>query len=421
MKTKYNLFLKKFYQFRQHKTIKNITYLTFGNIIAQFLSLIGAFCIPKLLGPGKYGIFSVVTAYVGFFSVFTFNGLNKIIIREIAKDISKTKEIFESTIGIKIIFSILSSILAISVVLFVSYELGTKIYIIIFSFSLMYTGFESSLSAIFQSHQKMKIIANLAIIQQLIRIPLSIFVLKIGYGVLSLIFIQLFTQILSLLILYKYSLKIVDFRIIEKLKVNKEYLLVGARFTLLSFLNVLSGRVDILMLSFLTTPENVGIYSLAYRLVKKGLIIRGPISQSLFPYYSEKYSHQKPNLKYLLKHSLFIILILSIIFFPAILFIKPLIFYIIGKDYIYSAVIFKVLVFYLIFNFTVIPWGLALQTTSNEIYSLITLCFIGPLNIILNLFLFKLYGIIGIAYSTLIVEMLRLSLLIFFTTRIINK
>jgi O-antigen/teichoic acid export membrane protein len=407
-------FLKKFYK---HKTFQNIGYLTAGNILSQIVALIGAFYIPKLLGPEQYGIYNIVIAYVGLFTVFTFSGLTKVIIREIAKDTANAKEILESTIGLRNLFSIFGALLSIVVVLFIDYELGTKAYIAIYSFSLIFKGIHSSLDTIYQAHQRMKVLGVIAFSRQLIRVPGSIFLLLLGYGVLSLIILHLSLEIMISFLLYRYSKNIISFNFFSKVKFIKEYIYSGIRFSLLQFLNILSGKIDLVMLSFFTTPQNVGIYALAYRLVEKGLILRSPISQSLFPYYSSKFNNRKPKKKDLLLHTGLISVPLIIFIIPAILFIKPIIANVIGIEFIESASIFSVLVLYLILNFSVIPWGLVLQTTSNEKYSLITVSVTAFLNICLNIIFYKYFGLIGIAYSTLVVESMRFFLLV----RLTNK
>jgi len=389
----------------RHNTFKNFGYLTIGNIISQVIALIGAFYIPKLLGTEQYGVYNTVVAFVGLFTVFTFSGLIKVIIREATKNTSKTQEILEATIGLRNLFSIFAAILAIIVVLFINYEFGTKIYIAFYSLSLLFTGIGSSVKTVFQSHQKMKILGVMAIVKQLIQVPLSILFLSLGYGILSLIIIHLLIEILVTIILYHYSKNIVTFNFFSKVKIIKDYVLSGARFSLLTFLNVLSLRVDLIMLSFLTTPENVGIYALAYNLINKGLIIRGPIFQSIFPYYSNKYNKKLPQVNDLIKQTLLISIPSIIIVVAALALIKLIIINIIGEEFLASIEIFRVLVFYLIFMYMVIPWGAFLQATNNEKLALYPLIIGVGLNIIGNILLFDHFGIIGIAYSTLIVVM----------------
>jgi len=388
----------------RNRTVKNIGFLTVGNGISQIISLIGAFYIPKLLGPEKYGIYQTVIAYVGLFGFLTLSGLNKVLIRECAKDLTKTKKILEDTIGMRNLFSFLAALISLIVVLFIDYDKGTKFFIAIFSVSLIINGFQSSINTIYQSFENMKILAVFSIARQLLIVPLSIFFLKLGYGILSLIIINLVINFIILIINFYYSKKIVVFNIFSKIKFIKYYVKAGFNFTLLQFLNTLSGKIDLVMLSFLTTPQNVGIYALAYRIAEKGLIIRTPISQSLFPYYSRKLHTKSINTRTLFNHALLIIIPSLFIAITVILTSNYIITNLIGKEYAQSAVILNILIFYLIFNYSVIPFGLFLQSSNNEKYVIRVAIVKAILNIIGNLIFFYSFGLVGIAFSTLLNE-----------------
>jgi O-antigen/teichoic acid export membrane protein len=404
----------------KHKTFKNVGYLVVGNVIGRIIALAGVFYIPKLLGSEQYGIYNTVTAYVALFSVITISGLNKVIIRESAKDLKKAKSILEATIGLRIIFAIIASVVSVIVVQFIDYEIGTRIYVTIFSVSLLLVGMRSSLNTIYQSFEKMKLLAIIAVVRPLFRVPLAILFLINDYGILSLIILDLTIEAFVVLFLYIFSRKLVIFNVFSKINITKKYLVPGIRFSLLDFLNALSLRIDILMLSFLTTPQNVGVYALAYRIVEAGLVLRQPISQSVFPYYSRKFNSSKPRFRDLAIHSAIISIPFLVIILPASFVIEPIIPIVFGNEFLQTAEIFSILVLYLIFHFSLIPWGLFLETTHNESYSIYLCTICAILNITLNIVFFNKYGIIGIAYSTLVVESTRLIMSIILVKKVIR-
>ena len=386
----------------KHKTFENIIYLTGASVFAQLISLVGAFYIPRLLGPEKYGVFQIVGAYVGIFTFLTFDGINKIILRECSRNLDKAKEIIESLIGFKNLCAIFSIIISIIALIFIDYNKITQLYIIIFSITLLLNGLNSTINIVYQAYEQMKPIAIFSILRSIIYVSIAILLLKTGYGVLSLIILQISVSVLILIANYIYSRRFVKLKILSNVKIVKSYIKQGFTFSLLGLLTTLSGKVDIFMLSILTTPQNVGIYALAYNIVQKGLIIRGPISVSLFPYYTKKYTRQNVEIKELIKHTL-IIIIPSIVIIIGVLFSsKFIITTIVGDAFVESAKILNVLIFYLILNYFVIPWGLALQTTYNEKYEIHVGLLGAILNVGLNILMYYKWGIIGIAYSTLI-------------------
>ena len=159
--------------------------------------------------------------------------------------------------------------------------------------------------------------------------------------------------------------------------------------------------MDLFMLSLLTTPSNVGVYAIATTIVRKGLIVRRSIAQAIFPKYAEE--KDKLNIKLLLRHTFFITL-MALVMSLAIYFIMPVfITRVIGNEYASGIPIVKVLAFYLVFHYAVIPFATFLEVIGKEA-NVIWIGFIRAIiNIGLNYFLFKLFGIVGIAYSTLVI------------------
>lgn len=402
------------------KVGKNASYLTIGNIISQIISLIGAFYIPKFLGAEGYGIYNTVVAFTSLFLVFTLNGFDKTLIREMSRNLNNAKQILENTIAIKNIASILAATICIITAIFIDYNTALKLYIMIYSSFLLFKGFHLTFETVFQAFQNMKILGSLSIIRQLIRVPLAIFLLKLGYGILSLIVIDLSIELLVTIFLYHQSNKFIKFNLLSKFKFDKKVFFSGIRFSLLKFLNVLTGKVDIVMLSFLTTSSEVGIYALAFRLVNKVLVIRDPIVKSIFPHYSKNFN-KILNKSILIKHSSMLFVLTSFIVVVAILSGKILINTIIGPQFNQSIEIFNILMVYTLFNFVGIPFSTAIQSTGHEKLSLITVTIVGITNIALNYFFFVEYGLIGIAYSTLLIEFLRLLLNVFITYKIKNN
>jgi len=339
---------------------------------------------------------------VGLFGFLTLSGLNKVIIRESAKDLTKIKQILEDTIGLRNLFSFLAAFVSLFIALFIDYDSGTRFYIIIFSVSLIISGFQSSIYTIYQSFEEMKYLSFFAIARQILLVPLSILFLKLGYGILSLIIISLVINFTILVVNYAYSKRFLTFKLFSKIRFIKYYIKSGFNFTLFEFLNTLSGKIDLVMLSFLTTPKNVGIYALAYQIAEKGLIIRDPISQSLFPYYSRKLHNGNIQSKTLFKHTLIIVAPSLVISFLVVLISQNIIVTFIGYAYSQSANILNVLIFYLIVNYGAIPFGLALQAINYELKIVYLNVIRAILNIVGNFILFEYLGIIGVAYSTLI-------------------
>ena len=175
------------------------------------------------------------------------------------------------------------------------------------------------------------------------------------------------------------------------------------------------------MLSLLTDNVSVGIYAFAYRIVEKGLVIRQSISDTLFPEYAMLGSKKTLKYKHLLKHAGFVtvisIPIIIILFFMSDYLVK----HFMGVEFISSISVIKVLIFYLLFNYALIPFGVFLQSNHGEKYLIRVTIVKAILNIGCNLLLFIYIGIIGIAISTLINELVSMMLQMYYSKKFMNK
>ena len=174
--------IKAFAESRFKIGIINASYLTLGNIFSQLIGLIGFFYIARVLGPENYGIYVTVMAFVGFFNLFTFTGLAKVIIREGSKKLQYFHRFLEEAVGIRlyaIIFAILSCCISSA---FTGYSNYTKFLIIIFSVELLDTGLASFLGTIYQATENMKYMAYFSVLNRMVYVILAIGFLYLGFG-----------------------------------------------------------------------------------------------------------------------------------------------------------------------------------------------------------------------------------------------
>ena len=148
-------YLKKILSFLNKTWIKNIGYLTIGQITSQIISLIGILYIPRLLGPEGYGDYQTVLSFVTVFTVFTLTGLNKVALRNGSKDISILSTELESIIGIRHLFTFFAALTAVLIAFFLNYDSEIVLYISIYVFWLWLRTIESIIQLIFQAHQEL--------------------------------------------------------------------------------------------------------------------------------------------------------------------------------------------------------------------------------------------------------------------------
>lgn len=401
--------------------LKNVSYLTIGYSLSLVISFVGLIYIARILGPGDYGIYTMVSAFVGMFDIVTFYGINKVVLREGAKDLSHMGEYLEKTTGIKNFFAFIAIGVCIITSFFVPYSMQVRFYIILFSFTLLYTSFNGFFMAVYKAEEKMQYNAILEILNRVLFVSLSIIFLYMGYGLLALFLIALFSRFFTLIINFKLTKKFLTFKFWSRIKWDKNILKPSIIFSVISFSYFLTGKIDLVMISFLSTSEDVGLYGVSFNLVRIGLAMRDIFATAFFPIFVKTFSKNVVRWNRLMKYAIImgagLLLIATIISFYSELII-PLMF---GEKYFISGTILSVLVFQVAFLFFNIPFVNTLQATNNEIH-LLKICWIAPFfNIGLNYWFFNIFGLIGIAYSTLVVSCVSFILYILITWIVLKK
>lgn len=379
--------------------LKNITFLFSGLVLSQLLSLVGAFFIPRYLGPDQYGEYQIIINYVLTYKLLTFTGINKVNIRDLSKNGSQLSKVINETLLLRIALSIAAIVLGSIILIFTDYNDQVIKGIILFFVFLILFSLSNTINSIFYIIQRFKFISYITITKSIAQVSLSVLAVLLGYGVITLICIYLMAEFIALILGFYYSIKFANYRF-SVVPINPKILIKkGIHFSLIDFFNMLSSRIDIVMLSFLTDPFSIGIYALSNTLARKGLIIRRAIQQPLFPYYAEK-DLKSIKFSMLNKHLGLILIPSTIIVLVIYFFADFVILTVAGSNFLPSAEILKVLTFYLFFHYAVMPFSSVFEAQKMEKLSLWIGVLRAVLNVSLNLILFKYYGIMGIAYST---------------------
>jgi len=373
------------------------------------------------LGPVDYGIYVTVGAFVGLFGVLTFGGLRKVILREGSKDLNKMSDCLEKTIGIKTLFTFIAISACIIASFFTPYSLQERFYIIIFSFTLMHKAFHGLFGTVYQAAEKMQYNSVLTILNSILFVPISIAFLYMGFGLLTLFIISLFSHFLTLIINFKLTKRFLIFKFWNKIKWDKSLLKPALVFSILSYTYLLTTNIDLVMISWLSTPKDVGIYGVAFQITTTVVILRNILATAFFPMFVKTVHKNVIKWKKLMKYAFLLGLGLLLISAVGSLFSEQAITLLFGPEYSESGIILSVLIFYLAFTFFSLPFTNTIQATHNESI-ILKVCWVGPcLNIGLNILFFRIFGLIGIAYSTLIVRSVTLAITVFIAWFVVKK
>jgi len=399
-----------------NKRIKNASFLSIGHILSIIIGLIGMPIIARKLGAENYGIYATVGSFVGLFGFINLGGTAKVLVREGSKDINKLKNDIESLIGIKNLLAFLSIIITICVSLFIEkYSLIVKFNILIFSFNHFIKANKSLLSSIYQAIEKMEYLAYFVVAKRLLYISVAVFAVLIGGGVTVIIIINILSNLTILLVNYKISKSFLEFKLINPVVFNKRLIKPSIIFSVLGILAYFQTRIDFVMLSWLGNTKEVGLYAVAYKISRYSASFRSHISTAFFPMFVKRVNEGRIKLKKLFKFFFILLVIAGAVAGIISYFSVDIINLLFGKEYAFAGKILSVLILYISLAYASIPISLVLNALYKEKIQLIFSSISAVSNIILNIIFYRIYGLIGIAYSTLLTKLISIIISLFYT------
>lgn len=379
-----------------------------GKVINVLLGFITVSLLTRYLGTGGYGSFTITFTYISFFSIFADFGLQLLVIRELSHKQELEDIIYGTYLGLKLFLVCLSVIFPLLFLGILPYSLMEKWGIVIAAVAVGFSSFSGFGSTIFQYKTRLDYLTYADIFTKIITV-LCIFLfvfLKFNFyfivgSVLIGNILGLLLQILFIKKLQGFSFK---FNYIYAKKLIYRTIPIGA--TLL--FSITYFKLDTLMLSIFRDSTQVGIYSLAYKILENILVLWSFYMASTYPLLT-KYYHQKKTKEYLnlVKVSLGTLVISSIIIMIFTFSLAQWVITILGGHAFYSSVlplrilVFSVPFFFLnnFFYFYNLTMSRNYILVSGLIFSLLT-------NALLNILVIPHYGYVGASITTVVTEIL---------------
>jgi len=254
-----------------------------GKILATVASVIIVIYLTRYLGPGGYGQYTTILAYLGLFVVLADFGLSIYIAREVPKKEESIEKIVGNVLGLRLVLSIAALILASIIIIFMPYENIIKLGVWAASFSMFFALMNDPLMAIYQINLSMYKASYADVAGRFFTLILTIFFIKLKMGLIAILMAYNLGNLLNLTInIFWVQAHIkIDFKFEYSFwkKIFKEAIPLG--------LMVISGaiyfRLGIIILSLIKTSEEVGIFGAAYKIIEVLLTFPGMFIGLILP------------------------------------------------------------------------------------------------------------------------------------------
>ncbi len=385
--------------------LKNTSWLLLEKLLRLSVGLFIVVWVAKYLGPEQFGLFSYAQSFVGLFAILANLGIDNIVVRELLKDNYNHEDLIGTSFWMKLFGAFLVLFILAIAVLFTSNDKTTNFLIFIVASPVIINSFHV-VDLFFQSKVMGKFVTYANIIALFFSSIVKIILLLSEAPLIAFAYVMIFDSlVLSAGLVYFY------------LKNNKKFKVTNLKFnpTIAAFLLrsswplILSGvvgsismKVDQVMIKEMLGNTDVGIYSAAVRLSEIWYLIPVVLSASLFPaIVNAKEACQKLYHDRLQKYYDLMVWLAVLIALPTTYLSDWVIGMLYGKEYAEAAAVLTIHIWTGVFVFlgTAFNSYLVSENLVRKAFYRVALGTI--LNIILNIILIPIYGIIGAAIASL--------------------
>ena len=252
---------------KQNSIFKNTSYLMSGNIIRRFVSFFTTIIITRYLGPEQYGHYTFIISIIAILSVFWNFGLGTLLIRDVARDPSKTKIYTGSIVTINSIL-LIAAVCGL-VVCLKSFNYGDQIITcaLIFGASSFFGGITGSIRSVFAAYKKMDVPALLEVIGAVLLLVFIYYTAKKTGGVVDIFLCYLLSSFFIFLVSSIFFIKYFSLPVLTlNIRFLSDLMKKGLPFFMISAVAIILFRIDQVMLSKMVKSSELGMYGSAYTL-----------------------------------------------------------------------------------------------------------------------------------------------------------
>jgi O-antigen/teichoic acid export membrane protein len=388
---------------------KNTVWLSISQFGARIVKAFIIIYAARVLGAAGYGVFSYIVTLAGFFGIFVDLGINSVLIRDGSKaSPTERQSLFATTLIMKAIAIAASVLMVIFIAPFFSTLPGTKALLPLLALIIIFDNTRDFLASLFRAEEKMEWDAASFLLE------------NFSIAIIGFIFLKILATPKSFTEAYVIGTAIGAATAIWLLRNRFKNILAGAStkrmiaivkiawpFAVTGALGMLLTSTDILIISWMKTAADVGIYSAAIRIVQVLYMVPGIIQISTMPLLARLAKHDDAKFRLVLERTLVFIFLLSIPFsIGGIILGTQIMGFVFGSAYAVGGLALSILMLNLSFDYagSIVAGGIFAYDHQKNL--IISSAIAGVGNVLFDLVLIPHWGIAGSAIATLIAQIL---------------
>ena len=388
---------------------RNSVFVFMARAVEVIFGLVSISLIARYLDIKLYGLYAYITSIIAVLIPLTYFGIQRILIRDIARDGKEAGRYLGTAVIGRTLFS---AVLVVAVYLFTvlaGFDRLSTEAILIFTASEIILSYVALFISVYTAIEKMGIDTVLTAISRVFNLAILIAVIHFDLGFVhlftSMLVSSIFTLVVALLITYK-GIGRPDYKldgVLLKYFFKESYPLV-----IVAFLTSALFRVDIFVLKYFRDIEEISLFFAPHSIITRLQVVPIALTAVIFPSLSRSTGTLKDTFHSIYEKAFKFLFVISLpVTVLGFSFAEEFIALFFGPNFAGAAQAFKIMIWTVNIMFLECLFGFILLAIHEQKFMAINSAFILVVNFILDVLLVPSYGYMGASIGTLIAYILR--------------
>jgi O-antigen/teichoic acid export membrane protein len=331
------------------KIAYNVLVSSISKVLSTALALVSIGFITRYLGKEGFGDYATVLAFLAFFSAISDLGLYQFSTREISRPGANIEKIMGNAFAMRVVSSLVIFLFSFVLIIFLPYSQEVKYGVVIIAASFIFSSGYQILNGVFQKNLAMDKVAISELLGKIVQLAVVILAVKLKLDFSWIIASLLFNMLVSFVLVYFWSKKYLKLSFHFDIAYWKKFLSESYPIGIMAIVVFVYFKVDTILLSFIKSNTEVGIYNVAYKVLENISFFPAMIMGLIFPIISQHIFSDKKSFLAISNKTFKVFMLLVVPLLVGTLFLASDLIYLIGgTGFSESIVVLQILVFALV-------------------------------------------------------------------------
>ena len=261
----------------------NTTYQLAGKAAVLAIAAVSIAVLTRYLGPADYGRYALALSFMQLFGVLADAGLTTIVVRELSRDRARADELMANALLLRLLLALATIVVAGVVSLLLPYDPEVRVAILIAGVPLLFGSLNSAITALLQADLRMARAAVADVVGRLAAFGAVLLVVWLDLGFDAAVGAAGVGAAVTLFTTWLLVRPLVRVRMAAAPEIWRPLLRASLPVGLALALNEAYVRADTVIISVYRDFDEVGLYSLAYRVLELSTVLGAVFLTSMFP------------------------------------------------------------------------------------------------------------------------------------------